>query len=184
MTSKNIATTKQTEPKGRISAKLRKALTLMVEHGLTRRNAAEGAGLTDHALYCALRKPHVAALRSELMRVIRESEASRSISRLAALADGAESEHVRFKSNELLLGIDGITPIVRSQNVHAHVHTMPGLTIIHSTPDAGSDDPNVIDAEAEEITPHPGLSYLDEDFAAPGPLQVIVRSSSKVGGAE
>jgi hypothetical protein len=61
---------------------------------------------------------------------------------------------------------------------------MPGLTIIHSIPDAGSDDPNVIDAKAKEITPHPGLSDLDEDFAAPGPLQVIVRSSSKVGGAE
>jgi hypothetical protein len=179
MSKKEIA-----KRKGRISKRTRVAIEALCFDGLTRADAAEKAGISDNWLYQQLRRPEVLALRRQLMEVMRTSEGSRTIARAVHLADNAQSEHVRNDANQWLAGIAGIVPVSRSEHTHAHVHTMPGLTIIHSIPDAGSDDPNVIDAKAKEITPHPGLSDLDEDFAAPGPLQVIVRSSSKVGGAE
>src|SRR4051794_27627072 len=107
-----------TERKLRIGSKLQAAITAMVEGALTRADAAKHAGITDHALYCALRKPHVAAFRTELMRVFRESEASRTIKRVADLADTANSEHVRLDASKWLGEIEGIQPIARGEVVH------------------------------------------------------------------
>src|SRR5262245_11767588 len=103
-----------TERKTRISTKVREAVRLMVEEGLNRATAAERVGLRDNSLYIALRKPDVCSYRNELMRALRESEASRTISRAAKLADTAESEHVRRDANEWLAGIEGIAPVQRS----------------------------------------------------------------------
>jgi hypothetical protein len=119
-------------PKQRVSARVRVAIEKMVDHALTRTEAAQLAGLTDHALYCALRKPHVQAYRYERMEVLRSSEASRTISRAVKLADTAESEHVRNDANKWLAGIDGIAPVQRSENVHLHHSAAPGLTIIYA----------------------------------------------------
>src|SRR4051812_16009246 len=91
----------------RIDKRVRLALTLMVENGLNRKTAAAEAKLTDNALYKALRRPDVCSLRLQLMEVMRTSEASRTISRAATLADTAASEHVRLQANEWLAGIDG-----------------------------------------------------------------------------
>ena len=97
------------EPKSRISKVLREALRLMVEDGLTRAKAAEMAGMTDHGLYSALRKPHVRALRREMVGSLRESAASRTIARAEKLADEAESEHVRNDANKWLASLDEAT---------------------------------------------------------------------------
>jgi hypothetical protein len=115
--------------KVRLSPKVRAAIDAMVEGGLKRETAAKHAGITDHALYCALRLPHVLAYRSERLRVLRESEAARSIARVATLADDAQSEHVKLGANELLMGIEGISKVQRSENLHVHQHLIPGLTV-------------------------------------------------------
>lgn len=116
--------------KTRMSARVRAAVQAMVEDGLSRADAAAKAGLEDNSLYKALRRPDVCAYRNDLMRALRESEASRSISRVAKLADTAESEHVRLESNKWLGGIEGVSPVSRSESVY-HVHsTQPGLQIV------------------------------------------------------
>jgi hypothetical protein len=125
------------KPKTRVSAKTRAALTFMVEEGLTRAAAAVRAGITDNWLYSQLRRPEVLALRSQLMEVVRTSEASRTISRAAKLADSAESEHVRLQANSWLAGIDGLSPVQRSENLHLHQGAAPGLTINFIQPDPG-----------------------------------------------
>ncbi len=64
------------------------------------------------------------------MEVIRTSEASRSIARAANLADNAQSEHVRLQANEWLGGLDGISPVAKSETVHLHRDLTPGLVIV------------------------------------------------------
>lgn len=152
--------------KTRISAKVRYAVTLMVEHGLNRASAAEKAGLKDNSLYIALRKPDVCSFRLSLMQVFRESAASRSISRVDVLADTAESEHVRLKSNELLLGIEGIAPVQRVEGRIEHAHVVPGLTIVYDTrqPSLVDVTPGVVDEVPAHIralpapVPHPSMA--------------------------
>lgn len=114
----------------RISTKVRIAVDAMVMDCLTRKEAALKAGLTDHALYCALAKPHVSAYRNTVLGVLRTSEASRTIARGVKLADEAESEHVRNDANKWLAGLEGISPIARSESVNVHKVITPGLTIM------------------------------------------------------
>lgn len=119
-----------TGKKQRLSAKVRALVAGMVEHGESRAKAAERAGISDSWAYQLLRRPAVLALRNEMMRVLRESEASRTIARVAKLADTAESEHVQFKANEWLGGIEGIAPVQRVDAHYLHEHRMrPGLVI-------------------------------------------------------
>jgi hypothetical protein len=126
-----IATQPHARPRQvRISTRVKHAVEAMVERGLRREDAAKEAGLTDNALYIALRKPETLAYRNDRMRVFRESAASRSIARVDRLADEAVSEHVKLGANELLMGIEGIGKVQRSENIHVHQGSVPGLTIV------------------------------------------------------
>lgn len=144
-----------TELKGRkrrISAKIREAVRLTVEAGLTRPQAAERCGITDNHLYKQLRRSDVLALRSELLGVLRESARARTIAKAEQLMDGAESEHVRLDA------IRYLNPNAeRSENLHLHQHStqLPGLTIIYNPP-----SPEVLEAENVERA-RKGLKPLD-----------------------
>lgn len=90
----------------RISARLKEAIDLMILNGLIRKEAAEKAGLTDHSLYTALRKPHVIAYKNEVMRAFRESEIERSFTRMVDLRDNAKSEHVNADMAKTIASYD------------------------------------------------------------------------------
>lgn len=141
------------EVKLRVSNRVKVAIDAMVDDGLTRAKAAEVAGISDHGLYVALRKPHILAYRRERMEVLRASEASRSISRVAKLADSAESEHVRLGANIHLMGIDGVVPVQRVEGryLHEHLHHTPGLTIVFTPP---RNEPPIIEGEVIASRPH------------------------------
>ena len=160
-----------TQPKLRISARLKTAIEGMVELGLTRDKAAERAEITDHALYCALRKPHVAAYRTALMGVLRTSAASRTIAHAERLMDGAQSEHVRLEAAKWLAEIGGIRPEADHGGYPLRGSlVLPGLTIILG----GGKEPAVIEGTARVVqgdsatpklptpVPHPALSDLDD----------------------
>lgn len=164
------------EKKARISKRLREAIRLMVEDGLTRAKAAEIAGMTDHGLYSALRKDHVRALRREMVGALRESAASRTIARAELLADGAESEHVRNDANKWIASLDpATTPIQRSEVTH-HGDVGPGLVIVMASRPA-----EIIDSTAREVpfvsrsasgrppVPHPTMVSREKHGALPVP---------------
>lgn len=153
------------EPKTRIGSRLRVAITGMVEEALTRQDAAKKAGITDHALYCALRKPHVQAYRRELMEVLRSSESSKTFARVAKLADGAQSEHVRLQAAIHLGEVDGISPVQKGQfeHAHTHAHIIPGLTVVFGSDEVDGD---VLDLEASD-QPTPRLNSTPTDPNAP-----------------
>jgi hypothetical protein len=160
-----------TERKTRISAKLHTAIRLMVEEGQKRPDAAKAAGLHDDSLRKALKRSDVLALRSHMMRVLRESEAARSIARVARLADDAESEHVRLGANTLLLGIEGVVPVQRVEALHKHEHVIPGLSIVimprGDAPgiDASAPRPALVGASSTlpKPVPHPALAHLQDE---------------------
>lgn len=65
-----------------VTGKNRAAIDAMVWQGLKRSDAAQSAGLTDHALYVALTKPHVKAYYLAQCEVLRLSGKARRIHRL------------------------------------------------------------------------------------------------------
>ena len=118
----------------RISARVKTAIEQMVDHGRNRAEAAQIAGIADDSLYRALTKPEVLAYRNHRMRVIRESAASRTIAKAEALMDSAESEHVKLDATKWIAGLEGISPVSKSESVINHKGLGPGLVIQISAP--------------------------------------------------
>jgi hypothetical protein len=72
---------------GRVTGRLRAALDAMVWEAASRREAAEKAGMTDHSLRQALRRPHVMAYYRTECEVLRLSGRAKRLHRLEALAE-------------------------------------------------------------------------------------------------
>jgi hypothetical protein len=70
-----------------VTGKLKAALDCMVWSGSKRSEAASHAGLTDHSLRAALKKPHVLAYYRSELAALRHSEQARSVHRLTELRD-------------------------------------------------------------------------------------------------
>lgn len=171
----------------RISSRVKAAIEAMVEGSLSREDAAKHAGLTDNALYIAMRKPEVLAYRNDRMRVLRTSETARSIKRVADLAHSASSEAVKFDANKYLLATDPdtpITPLNRSESTINHKGLGPGLQIIIAAPEPVTIDGRVIGSQARE------LQYIsrEKDLAEPVPhpswanAQMVQRSTVESAG--
>lgn len=95
----------RTPDKQRVTARVRAAIEAMVWQGLKRDEAAEHAGFTDHALYCAMRKPHVKALYLAECEQLRISGRARRIHRLNELSeqnDNLNAAVSAIKANEQL----------------------------------------------------------------------------------
>jgi len=71
----------------RVTGKLKTALDTMVWQGARRAEAALTAGMTDHSLRAALKKPHVKAYYLAELDVLRTSERSRNIFRLTEIRE-------------------------------------------------------------------------------------------------
>jgi hypothetical protein len=70
---------------GRVTGRLRVALDAMVWEAASRKEAAEKAGMTDHSLHQALRRPHVMAYYRSECEVLRLSGRAKRLHRLEAL---------------------------------------------------------------------------------------------------
>ncbi len=138
----------------RISRKVKRALEHMAFYGKNRKEAAETVGLKEDSLYKAMTKSDVKTVMRDLQKVLRESEAHRSIARIAKLADDkGESGQVRLNANVELLGLEGIGSKGReSSNPLIGNVNLPGLTIVYQAADRPGD--KAIDISV----PHPSLS--------------------------
>jgi hypothetical protein len=112
-----------------VSKKIRVAIEAMVMHGASRDEAANKAGISVHGLYKGLRKAPATALVRALQQVLLTGASARSIARVDKLADGSDSDHVKLKANELLLGMDGLGPVVRSESILHHTGMQAGMTL-------------------------------------------------------
>lgn len=97
MTDKELTTTRQAvaakERSGKltVSGKLKTAIDLMLFEGSRRPEAALAAGMTDHGLREAFKKPHVKRYYLAGLEVLRTSERARNISALAKVRDESEN---------------------------------------------------------------------------------------------
>ena len=73
--------------RGRVTGKLRRAIEAMVWGASCRAEAAAAAGLKDHSVREALRKPHVKAFYRGQLDVLRTSERARNIHALVRVRD-------------------------------------------------------------------------------------------------
>jgi hypothetical protein len=71
-----------------VSGKLKVAIDAMLFEGSRRADAAQAAGMTDHGLREAFKKPHVKAYYNAGLQVLRDSERARNILSLVAVRDG------------------------------------------------------------------------------------------------
>ena len=95
----------------KVTGKLKAAIDLMVWQGSRRAEAAEKAGIKDHSLRTALRKPHVLAYYHGEIGVLRESTRAKNFHRLEAIADQDENRAAAVSAIKVMEGVsDPIAP--------------------------------------------------------------------------
>lgn len=87
---------------GRVTGKLKRALDAMIYEGKSRKEAAEAAGMVDHGLYAAFRKPHVKAYYAAGLEVLRSSERARNIHALIEVRDQTGNQMARVQAVKAL----------------------------------------------------------------------------------
>jgi hypothetical protein len=125
----------------RITARVRVAILAMVHEGLHRRDAAAKAGLAEHSLYQALRRPLVRALYNSELDVLRTSARARTFHRLEQLRDQDRSPTAAVKACQVLEAInDEVDARPRG------TQTIPGFVIVINAPSAHMPRPPTIEA--------------------------------------
>lgn len=87
---------------GKVTGKLKRAIDAMIMDGLTRRKAAELAGLSEFSLYIAFKKPHVSAYFKGMLQVLRENERARNIHALIEVRDQDGNQMARVQAVKAL----------------------------------------------------------------------------------
>ena len=96
-----------------VSGKLKIAIDLMLYEGSCRADAATAAGMTDHGLREAFKKPHVKAYYNAGLEVLRTSTRARNIRRLDSIADTSGND---------LAKVAAIKAFRAARRFHAHGH--------------------------------------------------------------
>jgi hypothetical protein len=109
-----------------VSGKLKVALDLMLYEAASRADSAERAGLKDHSLRAAMRKPHVAAYYRQGLEVLRMSERPKNIFALAKIRDKSENGMAVVAAAKAL---EQLSEEEAQRRPASGSITMPGLTI-------------------------------------------------------
>jgi hypothetical protein len=118
---------KERSAPGKVTGRLKLALDEMIWKGTKRADAAKVAKISEHSLYVALRKPHIKAYYLEQLDVLRLSERSRSLFRLAELRDQDDNKMVAFNAAKELAGgsVD--------EQQGGSTQQLPGLVVVVNT---------------------------------------------------
>lgn len=103
-TRQKIAAQGRSSP-GKVTGKLLIALNAMVWQGMSRKDAAAHAALSEHALYTALGKVHVRQWYLHQLEVLRTSERSRNIHTLCEVRDDKSNKMARVQAVRTLEGM-------------------------------------------------------------------------------
>jgi len=127
----------------RISKRMTKALTLLATKGMTQREAAKQAGMSENWLSTALRKPEIQAFIARKSRETVQLGVFRASHRIVELLD-ASSEHVSLDASKHVLAIEGIRPPDQGQ-VSVNVGVSVGY-VIDLSGNSANPSATVIDA--------------------------------------
>lgn len=126
----------------KVTGKLKNALMLMVWDGQDRKTAADGAGLADHSLREALRKPHVKRFYLDQIDVLRTSQRAKNIHRAMQIRDKADN----MPAMHAIKFLEGIA----DDDADARKSQSPGVTIIIEAAKR-EQDVRVIDVKADNV---------------------------------
>lgn len=129
----------------KVTGKLRKAIEDMVWTGARRPEAAERAGLTDHGLRAALKKPHVKAAYLAELDVLRTSERARNIHTLVDVRDQTGNQMARVNAVKALEQLDEQPGTGRS-----NAPQLPGLVVQIINNGQAAVEAKVIEPDATE----------------------------------
>lgn len=108
----------------KISPKVRVAVEAMVWQALPRKAAAEHAGISEHGLYKALRKPPVKAFYLSELEVLRTSERARNFHTLCDVRDQTTNQMARVNA------VKAIEQLGDEQQSNAGSSRSPGVLIV------------------------------------------------------
>lgn len=111
-----------------LRGKMRTAVDLMLDEGITDTLAAQRAGVRIDNLRRALKRPHVIALFNQRIKDIQENAGIQAYVRNIQLAQTSESDHVKADLNKWIAGVDGISPVQKVEGRHMHSHSFGGFT--------------------------------------------------------
>jgi hypothetical protein len=142
----------------RVTGKLKSALAYMVWECLKRPDAAAKAGMSDHGLREALRKPHVRAHYLSELQVLRTSERARNIHRLTEIRDKADNMPA-VQAIKMLEEFDSETATRSTGSL-----SLPGLTIQIINTAAGADvNSSLTRSDAKPLIEHEDGSHDRDD---------------------
>lgn len=120
----------------RPTKRVRTAIDAMIFRGLKRSDAAQEAGLVDHSLREALRRPHVLAYLNSQKEVLRTSAGCAALFQIAELSQNAKGEKIRFEASAYL--DSGQLRGRQAVNVHVSQQVvMPGYVLdLQESPEA------------------------------------------------
>lgn len=109
---------------GKVTGKLKVALQVMVWEGLKRADAATKAGMTDHGLREALRRPHVKRFYLDELDVLRTSERARNFLAMREVRDQDSNQMAKLNAAQAMdrEADQSDSPAAQRQS--------PGLTIV------------------------------------------------------
>jgi len=120
----------------RISKRMQQVLTALATKGMTQREAAKQAGMSETYLSAALRKPEIQVFIARKARENIQIGMLRASKRVIELVD-AESEHVSLDASKHVLAIEGIKPRADAQvsvNIDIKAGYVIDLTDEHKRP--------------------------------------------------
>jgi hypothetical protein len=133
-----------------VSGKLKVAIDLMLFEGSCRADAATAAGMKDHSLREAMKKPHVKQYYNAGLDVLRTSERARNISALAKVRDTSDNGMAVVSAAKALEQIAE----QGEERTRPGIGMLPGLQIVIVS---GSSPPRTIGPEPPQtidVTPN------------------------------
>lgn len=119
-----------------LSANVRAGLDIMVAEGLKRSDAAARVGISDSALYQALRKTEVLGYYNEQLALLRGSEAARNTHALLTIRDRAMEP--RASAAFARAGVEAVKTLEAARegrpNLTVNVNVTPGYAIEFGRP--------------------------------------------------
>jgi hypothetical protein len=122
-TSETAPTKRKYERKPSISGIVRLAIEAMVWDGLPRAQAAVKAGISEHGLYKAFRKPPVKAAYLAELEVLRTSERARNIHTLLKVRDQEDNQMARVQA------VSKLEQLADEQSAGSTRSALPGLVV-------------------------------------------------------
>jgi AraC-like DNA-binding protein len=112
----------------RMSKRMKQALASLATKGMTQREAARQAGISEFHLSRELKKPQIQAFIARKCRESMQTGVLRASARLVELID-ANSEHVAAQVSERILTSEGILKSDQGSNIAVNVDIRAGYVI-------------------------------------------------------